>query len=158
MTAARPANRAGSAVSSSATCTTSRCRWSVTTSAITPRSANPVRAAGGLPVLRRIVGRVRNTLVTADGRRYWPMFGMRTATDFAPVIQHQFVQKAWDLIEARLVTAAPLTAAQEDKLRGLILSRLPDGFRVRFEYRDRIERSAGGKYEDFICEVSAASR
>ena len=118
----------------------------------------PCPCGRGLPVLRRIVGRVRNTLVTADGRRYWPMFGMRTATDFAPVIQHQFVQKAWDLIEARLVTAAPLTAAQQDKLRGLILSRLPDGFRVRFEYRDRIERSAGGKYEDFICEVSAASR
>lgn len=112
----------------------------------------------GLPVLRRIVGRTRNMLVTADGGRFWPLFGMRTAIDFAPVIQHQFVQKAYDLIEARLVTATPLTPAQEERLRALILSRLPRGFRVRFAYRDSIPRSAGGKFEDFFSEVSDVSR
>lgn len=118
----------------------------------------PCPCGRGLPVLRRIVGRTRNTLVTADGGRYWPLFGMRSATDFAPIVQHQFVQKTYDLIEARLVTATPLTAQQEDRLRGLILSRLPDGFRVQFAYCDRIARSAGGKFEDFFSEVSAASR
>lgn len=119
---------------------------------------DPCPCGRGLPVLRRIVGRTRNMLVTRDGKRYWPMFGMRAASAFVPVIQHQFVQKEWDLIEARLVTASPLTAAQEDKLRALILTRMPEGFRVSFAYCDRIARSAGGKYEDFICEVSAAAR
>ena len=118
----------------------------------------PCPCGRGLPVLRRIVGRTRNMLVTADGGRFWPMFGMRIATDFAPVIQHQFVQKTYDLIEARLVTAIPLTSAQEERLRALILSRLPRGFRVRFAYRDSIPRSAGGKFEDFFSEVSDVSR
>lgn len=118
----------------------------------------PCVCGRGLPVLRRIVGRVRNMLVTAEGKRYWPTFGMRAAIDFAPVIQHQFVQKSYDLVEARLVTAAPLAPEQEEKLRGLILSRLPRGFQVEFAYFDRIARGAGGKFEDFYSEVSAASQ
>jgi phenylacetate-CoA ligase len=115
----------------------------------------PCDCGRGLPVLRRVVGRTRNMLLTASGERYWPSFGSRSLTDIAPVLQHQFVQKSFELIEARLVTAAPLDAAQEAKLRELIAKRLPGGFRVEFAYPAAIERSAGGKYEDFVSEVSA---
>lgn len=115
----------------------------------------PCPCGRGLPVLRRIAGRVRNTLVTASGARYWPTFGVRGFLDIAPVRQHQFVQKSYDLIEARIVAAAALTPGQEQRLGERILSRLPRGFRVRFAYRDRIPRSAGGKYEDFLSEVIA---
>jgi phenylacetate-CoA ligase len=108
----------------------------------------------GLPVLRRVVGRARNMLVTATGQRYWPSFGSRSLTEIAPVLQHQFVQKSFDLIEARLVTAAPLDPAQEARLREAILGRLPAGFGVEFAYPARIERSAGGKYEDFVSEIT----
>ena len=64
-------------------------------------------------------------------------------------------QIEYDLVEARLVDRDTLSAEQEEGLRGLILSRLPPGFRVGFAYRDLIARSAGGKYEDFVCEISA---
>ena len=63
----------------------------------------------GLPVLTRILGRVRNTLVTADGKRYWPVFGTRALMDSAPVRQYQFVQKSPQRIQARVVASAPLT-------------------------------------------------
>jgi len=118
----------------------------------------PCACGRGLPVLRRILGRVRNSLVTADGNRYWPTFGVRGFLDIAPVLQHQFVQKSFELVEARLVVASPLDADQEKRLAERIASRLPPGFRVRIAYRDRIPRSAGGKYEDFYSEVSAAAR
>ncbi|HET9404389.1 MAG TPA: hypothetical protein VFO57_07400 [Burkholderiales bacterium] len=110
----------------------------------------------GLPVLARIMGRVRNMLVTAAGERYWPSFGTRKLTNIAPILQHQFVQKSHDLIEARLVMAAPLTLEQEDELRQHVLSRLPAGFQMNFVYCQQIPRSAGGKFEDFISEVATA--
>jgi phenylacetate-CoA ligase len=115
----------------------------------------PCVCGRGLPVLRRIAGRVRNTLVTADGKRYWPTFGQRTFSEVAPVTQLQFVQKAPDLVEARLVTPAALTAQQEARLRERIASRLPAGFRVAVVRVDSIPRSASGKFEDFISEIAS---
>lgn len=115
----------------------------------------PCPCGRGLPVLRRVAGRVRNMLVTAAGEHYWPAFGTRSFTRIAPIRQCQLAQIECDLVEARLVTEGSLSAEQEDGLRGLILSRLPPGFRVRFAYREQIARGAGGKYEDFVCETSA---
>jgi phenylacetate-coenzyme A ligase PaaK-like adenylate-forming protein len=115
----------------------------------------PCACGRGLPVLERILGRRRNMFVAADGRRLWPSFGARGFTDVAPVRQHQLVQKSHALLEARLVTAAPLTPAQEDALRALILRNLPGGVEVRFAYLDAIARSANGKFEDFMSEVAA---
>ena len=113
----------------------------------------PCDCGRGLPVLKRILGRVRNMLTTADGKRYWPVFGTRAIMDAAPVLQHQFVQKAYDLVEARLVVGAPLTPAQEQRFHERVQSQLPPGVRLRIAYCERIERGAGGKFEDFVSEL-----
>jgi phenylacetate-CoA ligase len=116
----------------------------------------PCGCGRGLPVLRRILGRVRNTLVTADGKRYWPAFGTRTLLSAAPIRQHQFVQKSFDLVEARLVVETPLSPEQEALIRQRVLTQLPAGMRLDIVYRDRLERTAGGKFEDFVSEISSA--
>jgi len=118
----------------------------------------PCPCGRGLPVIRRILGRVRNMLTTADGRKYWPLFGLRAMMDVVPVLQYQFVQKAYDLVEGRLVVAGPLSADQEKKLHQSIVELFPRGVQLRFAYCERIERSASGKFEDFLSEVSAAPR
>ena len=118
----------------------------------------PCACGRGLPVLKRILGRVRNMLVTADGRQYWPVFGTRALMEAAPVRQHQFVQKTHALVEARLVVAAPLSPQQEERFRARVLSQLPAGMRLQLAYVERIERSPGGKFEDFVSELSAAPR
>jgi phenylacetate-CoA ligase len=112
----------------------------------------------GLPVIQRILGRMRNMLVLADGRRYWPSFGLRGLSTELGIRQHQLVQKSFDLIEARLVVDAPLDAAREERLRRQLLSRAPAGFRIEFIYCADIPRSASGKFEDFISEVAATVR
>ncbi|MBI3708709.1 MAG: phenylacetate--CoA ligase family protein, partial [Proteobacteria bacterium] len=107
-----------------------------------------------LPVLTRILGRERNNLLlTATGERYWPAFGTRRFTEIAPILQHQFVQKTADAIEARFVVARSLTPEEERQLRAHILSQLPGPFRLDFVYRDDIPRNAGGKFENFISEL-----
>jgi len=114
----------------------------------------PCACQRGLPVLTRIAGRTRNMLVLADGRRYWPPLGSRKFVDVVPVLQAQFVQKDYDLIEVRLVVDAPLTGEQENRLRQFILPGLPSGMQLMFKYCDSIPRSAGGKFEDFVSEVT----
>jgi phenylacetate-CoA ligase len=107
-----------------------------------------------LPVLTRILGRERNNLlVTATGERYWPAFGTRKFAEIAPIVQHQFVQKTADTIEARFVVARALTPDEERRLRDHILSQLPGPFQLVFVYRDDIPRNAGGKFENFISEM-----
>jgi phenylacetate-CoA ligase len=116
----------------------------------------PCACGRGLPVLRRVLGRVRNMLVSADGKRYWPLYGSRGFGDIAPVLRSQMVQKALDRVELRLVVAAPLSGDQERLLKERALSRLPPGLRLELICVDRIERNAGGKYEDFVSEIGAA--
>jgi phenylacetate-CoA ligase len=116
----------------------------------------PCPCGRGLPVLTRILGRVRNMLVTADGKSYWPAFSMVTIRENMPIRQWQFVQKTPVLLEARIVADAPLSEAQEAELRKRVLSKLPSGLELRITYCEKIERSASGKFEDFYSEVTRA--
>jgi len=72
------------------------------------------------------------------------------------VVQHQFVQKDFRLIEARLVTARPLTREEEKALVQHVQAKLPASFEVRLAYVPEIPRSPGGKYEDFVSEIADA--
>jgi phenylacetate-CoA ligase len=119
-------------------------------------ASGPCSCGRGLPVLKRILGRERNSLlVTPTGKRYWPAFGSRKFAEIAPVVQHQFAQKRRDWIEGRLVTRRPLTVAEEDALRAHVLSRLPWPFRLTFSFCDDIPRNSGGKFENFVSEVTS---
>jgi phenylacetate-CoA ligase len=109
----------------------------------------------GLPVLTRVLGRVRNMLVLPDGARRWPNLSGPFYRDIAPVIQHQIVQESVDALEARLVTERPLDAQEENALRELIVRRIGHPFRVAFSYPRRIERSPGGKFEEFVSRLDA---
>lgn len=113
----------------------------------------PCSCGRGLPVLSRIAGRLRGMLTAPDGRRYWPYFGSRGLLDIAPIRQIQVVQKSAHQLEVRLVVAAPLSADQEERLRRHLLTHLPAGLALAFSYRDRLERTPGGKFEDFYSEV-----
>ncbi len=111
----------------------------------------------GLPVLRRIAGRQRNTLLLRDGRRYWPYFGgSRAVGEAAPVVQYQLVQRDYELIEMRIVPGRPFTPEDEARLRDQLLSNLPAGLRIEFSYHQAIARGAGRKFEDFVSEVAEA--
>jgi phenylacetate-CoA ligase len=116
----------------------------------------PCSCGRGLPVLRRILGRERNALlVAASGERFWPAFGTRRLAHRVPIVQHQFVQKSYDRVEARLVTERPLTKSEEGWIRSYVQAALPEGFRVTLTYLDEIPRNASGKFENFVCEVTA---
>ncbi len=109
----------------------------------------------GLPVIKRIVGRVHNMFTLPSGEQFWPVpFSSKELLAVAPVRQFQFVQKSLDEIEVKLATARDLTEGEEAALRELIGRKLGPDFALRFVYVDEIPRLPSGKFEDFRSEVT----
>lgn len=116
-------------------------------------AGEPCDCGRGLPVIRQIAGRVRNMLRLRGGGLRFPRFGEYEFGSVPAVRQFQVVQKTFDDVVVALVVARPLTAAEEDTLRALILKNLGHSFRLTFDYRERIPRATSGKFEDFRSEV-----
>ena len=67
--------------------------------------------------------------------------------------QLQVVQKSLEAIELRYVAERDLTEAERQALSAVLSRCIGHPFQVRFTRLPAIPRSAGGKFEDFICEV-----
>jgi phenylacetate-CoA ligase len=105
----------------------------------------------GLPVLKRILGRKRNMVTYPSGDKSWPVPWLSSElAPIAPIKQIQLTQHTRQEIEVKLVTDRPLTIKQQGLLVALFQSRMHHPFDFKFVYVDVIERSAGGKFEDFI--------
>ncbi len=116
----------------------------------------PCPCGRGLPTLKRIVGRERNLLRLADGRRHWPLVGGLNFRDVAPVSQYQVIQHSFEGVELRLVCERPLTAGEEADLIAMMLAALGHDFAIDLSYfEDRLPRGANGKFEEFICRIDA---
>ncbi len=107
-----------------------------------------------LPILARIVGRTRNMLTHADGRRTWPFMGRISGHASAAIVRFQVAQRRIDRLEVLLVVARPLSRAEEDEIRALVLQACGPDFAVDLSYRDAIPPAAGGKFEDFVSDVT----
>lgn len=107
----------------------------------------------GLPTIARILGRQRNMLVMPNGEKRWPLVGLRDAREIAPVRQFQAVQRDLENIEVRFVVDRPLTGDEESRLRDTIVGALAHPFNVTFVYLDAFPPTAGGKFEEFVCEI-----
>jgi phenylacetate-CoA ligase len=107
----------------------------------------------GLPVINRVLGRVRNMLTLPSGAQLWPYFGGDKFAKVAPVRQYQIVQKTLTELEVRIVPERPLTADDENRIRGVIADQVGQGFQVQFTYHEAIARSKGGKFEDFRSDL-----
>jgi phenylacetate-CoA ligase len=114
----------------------------------------PCECGRGLPVLNRILGRQRNMLVFPDGEKRWPVFGINDLAQDLPFVQYQFIQKKPNLLEARLVVERILNKDEEARFINSVHQYLNYPFSIEFTYLDNIPRSKGGKFEDFISEVT----
>lgn len=111
----------------------------------------PCPCGRGLPVLKRIVGRQRNMFLRPDGGQYWPSFASQVWRELAPVTQFQIVQTARDALEFRIMAPRDLTAEESQRLIAALHEALGFVYRTTLLRLPEIPRTAGGKYEDFIC-------
>lgn len=109
----------------------------------------------GLPTLSRVLGRQRNMVVLPNGQRYWPLVGLHQFRDVAKILQYQLIQHDLQHVEVRLVTATKLDSVAEARLTKIVQQALAHPFTIRFSYIEgELPRSAGGKFEEFICRVA----
>jgi len=118
----------------------------------------PCACGRGLLVLKRIIGRVRNTAILPDGERLMPNLSTGPLLNDLPIKHFQLVQKTTELIEARLVVGRPLTTAEEIALADYFNKGWRHEFNFAFVYLDEIKRGANGKYEVFLCEVTQSGK
>lgn len=116
----------------------------------------PCPCGRGLPTLARVLGRQRNMVVLPSGERYWPLVGLHRFREVGEILQYQLVQHDLERVEMRLVTAAPLDRAAEQRLTEIVQQALGHPFRIQLTYvSGELERSRGGKFEEFVCRVEA---
>jgi phenylacetate-CoA ligase len=107
-----------------------------------------------LPVINRILGRVRNMLHYPDGRKAWPLFSDSRYREVAPVRQLRVIQHALDRLEFQVVAERPLTSDEKAGLVHIVREEAAYPFLVDVTEHAEIPRSAGGKYEDFRSELA----
>jgi phenylacetate-CoA ligase len=116
-------------------------------------TGGPCRCGRGLPVLKRIYGRVRNMLYLEGGEQVDPDIAALHLHEIAPLRQYQMVQKSYTDIDMKLILARPLTDEEAERMRSLILDALGYPFTLNLTPVDDIPRHPSGKFEDFMSEM-----
>ena len=106
-----------------------------------------------LPVLSRVIGRVRDRLLLPDGERRVAENPSEAFAAVPAIMRYQIAQVAPTLLEIRLVARAALTRAEEAKLEDALAASFGHRFAVRFDYRNSFPRIPGRKFRDIVCEV-----
>lgn len=106
----------------------------------------------GLPVINRVLGRMRNMVRLPNGQLFYPNYAY-LMKDMDKVVQFQIARRAATQLELRLVVRAPLTPDEQRVLRARIQERFGYPFDVDFAYRDLIPRAPSGKFLDFVSEI-----
>ncbi|KUG20127.1 capsular polysaccharide biosynthesis protein [hydrocarbon metagenome] len=110
----------------------------------------------GYPLLKEIVGRTTDVLVTPDGKNIHGWFFLYIFWDYGTGIkEYQVIQKTPERIVVNIVPEDGFDEKQLDRVRDIVSRRSP-GWDLEFEYVDTIERTGAGKYKFVINEVCHA--
>jgi phenylacetate-CoA ligase len=119
------------------------------------RAAAPCPCGRGLPMLRRVVGRMADFLKRTDGSRVAGISLIENTLTAVPGIQQmQIVQEDLLDIVVRLVTGREFDAARRAELRRYFERTFP-GARITLEDVAQIQAEPNGKYRFSICRVAA---
>jgi phenylacetate-CoA ligase len=102
-----------------------------------------------LPVIRQVLGRVRNLVRTPDGRRHWPV-DLAMFNSIIAISQCQLIQSAIDTIQVRLVLKHPLTEQEQAQVVEFTRAALRFPFTVEIVPVAEINRGPTGKFEEFL--------
>ena len=113
----------------------------------------PCSCGRGLPVIKSILGRRQNMLRLPDGSERWPLLSsgdIGTLLALAPIRHYQVAQVAPDRIELRLQTARALVEVEVAHVLDWARRKFGAAFHIDLAFPPELERSAAGKFEDFV--------
>ena len=118
------------------------------------RVGAPCSCGRGLPVLTRVLGRVRNMATDPTGRRFWPSFPAKSWTAVPAVRQLQFVQVNAGQINVRYVGERDLLKTDIVQITNALTTSLCYPFEFAFVRVQQIGRGPTGKFEDFVSLIA----
>lgn len=110
----------------------------------------PCPCGRGLPVLRQIYGRKKETLTLPSGERRYPIFASSIFASLRAVRQYQVAQKSPTKLEVRIAAERPLEQAECDQIVDGFTKQVGPAFEIQLVFVDNIPRLPGGKYMDFV--------
>jgi phenylacetate-CoA ligase len=102
----------------------------------------------GLPVLRRVRGRIKDLVHLPNGDTCFPNV-WRDLMVITKIRQFQMIQTSLQDIVLRLVVTAPLEGAERRSITLAVHEKLLHDFNVEIIYMDNIPREPSGKYREF---------
>jgi phenylacetate-CoA ligase len=108
----------------------------------------------GLMRLERIIGRQRGQLLSTDGRTLFSSPLSVAFRDAGLVRQFQVIQHERTRLEVIIVPMDGFGPAQEEVIRSAVQDYLGQGVEVSFSLVEKIPRTPGGKFLDFICRAT----
>ncbi len=70
--------------------------------------------------------------------------------DIAPLTQFQVVQHSLNNIELKLLVTCEIDSEQEQGVKEILQQHLGHPFEIDISYHAALQRSASGKFEDFV--------
>jgi len=110
------------------------------------------RCGRSLPVISRVLGRVRNLAWAPDGKRFWPV-DLGKLREVKTVRQFQYIQTAQDSIQVRVALDRPLSQDEASRVVELVRTALGHPFKVDIVPVPRVDRGPSGKFEEFLSLV-----
>jgi phenylacetate-CoA ligase len=113
----------------------------------------------GLPMLRKVVGRQLDVIVTPDGRRVPGEFFPHLIKDFAAVRQFQVVQETQGQVRVLVVLKQAWAAGERERLAGEVRNVLGESIQIEIEPVDTIALTKAGKLRVVVnrCAPAAGS-
>jgi phenylacetate-CoA ligase len=107
----------------------------------------------GLPVLKRIVGRLENYILLKSGERRRVEFYHYKLATVEAILEFQLVQKTLDLIVLQLVVSRPLTSEELNLAKGIMSYAFGQYLAIDVTFHESLPRTSSGKLRNFISEV-----
>jgi phenylacetate-CoA ligase len=109
----------------------------------------------GLPLLRQVVGRRLDLIVTPDGRRIAGALFVHFVKEFAAVRRFQVVQERADTVELRLALDRQLAFAERHRLEGGLRAVLGSSINLRLVEVDDLPLTPSGKFRVVVNQCLA---
>jgi len=114
----------------------------------------PCQCGRGLPVLRRIVGRLYDYLMLPNGRKQRVDTGFLEIAAMPAVREFQVVQRSLEHGEILMVLSRPLAAAEKADIHRILREKVSPELRFDIVVRDAIPRTAAGKLRIFVSDLA----
>jgi phenylacetate-CoA ligase len=117
-------------------------------------SSEPCPCGRSLGVLREVLGRTTDVLVSRTGEHVHPFQLMHVLQRFDKIVRYRVVQRSLDDVELIAQVDSPLDEGEVARIRGAFRDALGEGTDVVMHYVDSIPPGPGGKHSFLVSLVS----